>query len=220
MRTLAIWDSLRVTLSRIRDENPAALAGCPDLLVDRADRLPFPIELAPWATDVAAELDGSFGAAVELRVGFLQFPQLPQRALAAGPGPEPAADTGVTEVRVALEADLVLRSGHSGRVGLLRHNLGSAQIQLVTNVSLTAVLVDPITREAVGGFSSAQVLPMVTFSAAPGGAVRVPLLVGTASLVPDLGYAIPPGQWAMRTTLQLVSGRRLRTPTLPLTVTA
>jgi hypothetical protein len=204
-------------LSRIRDENPAALAGCPDLLVDRADRLPFPIELAPWATDVAAELDGSFGAAVELRVGFLHFPQ---RALAAGPGPKPAADTGVTEVGVALEADLVLRSGHSGRGGLLLHNLGSAHIQLVTNGSLTAVVVDPITREAVGGFSGAQVLPMVTFSAAPGGAVRVPLLVGTASLVPDLGYASPPGQWAMRTTLQLVSGRRLRTPTLPLTVTA
>jgi hypothetical protein len=186
-------------------------------LVDRADRLPFPIELAPWATDVAAELDGSVGAAVELRVGFLHFPQ---RALAARPVLEPADETGVTEVRAELEADLVLRSGHSGRVGLLLHNLGSAQIQLVTNGCLTAVVVDPITREAVGGLSGAQVLPMVTFTAAPGGTVRVPLLVGTASLVPDLGYAIPPGQWAMRTTLQLVSGRRLRTPTLPLTVTA
>jgi hypothetical protein len=75
MRTLAIWDSLRATLLRIRDENPSALAGYPDPLVDRADCLPFPIELAPWATVVAAELDGSFGAAVELRVGFLHFPQ-------------------------------------------------------------------------------------------------------------------------------------------------
>jgi hypothetical protein len=47
MGTLAIWDSLRVTLGRIRAENPAALDGYPDPLVDRADRLPFQIELAP-----------------------------------------------------------------------------------------------------------------------------------------------------------------------------
>lgn len=133
---------------------------------------------------------------------------------------EPADDTADTKIRAELEEDLVLRSGHSGRVGLLLHNLGSEQIQLVTNGSLTALVVDPITREVVGGFSGAQVLPMVPFTAAPGGAVHVPLLVGTASLVPALGYAIPPGQWAIRTTLKLVSGRSLSTPTLPLPVIA
>lgn len=149
-------------------------------------------------------------------MGFLQFPQC---SLAARPFLEPADDPLVTEFGVALEADLALRSGHSGGAGLLQHNRGAAQIQLVTNGCLTAEVVDPITCEALGGFSGGHALPMVTFSAAPGGPVRVPLRVVTASGVPDLGYAIPPGQWAMRTTLQLVSGRRVRTPTLALTVT-
>jgi hypothetical protein len=46
------------------------------------------------------------------------------------------------------------------------------------------------------------------------------MLVATASRVPDLGYAIPPGQWGIRVTLDPAAGRAVRTPPLPVTVTA
>jgi hypothetical protein len=49
--------------------------------------------------------------------------------------------------------------------------------------------------------------------------MNTPVLVGTDSLRPDLGYAIPPGQWGAQTTLGL-AGRPVRTPILPITITA
>lgn len=45
------------------------------------------------------------------------------------------------------------------------------------------------------------------------------MLVGTASDSAQLGYAVPPGEWAVRVTLELGDGRRVRTPMLPITVT-
>jgi hypothetical protein len=42
-----------------------------------------------------------------------------------------------------------------------------------------------------GGFSGFQTLPLVVFRVAPGQTGRVPLLIGTASFTPRLGYAVP-----------------------------
>jgi hypothetical protein len=54
--------------------------------------------------------------------------------------------------------------------------------------------------------------------------VRIPLLVGTASSRPELGYAVPPGEWGIQVTLKLGQDPRSpllrRTPILPLTITA
>lgn len=64
------------------------------------------------------------------------------------------------------------------------------------------------------------------FSVPPGGTTPVPLLVGTDSFDPDLGYAVPPGEWGIQVTLRRITerdpvlGRPIRTPILPLTVTA
>ena len=43
-----------------------------------------------------------------------------------------------------------------------------------------------------------------------GGSTEIPLLVGAASFVRELGYTIPPGQWALTVDLQLAHGRRVR----------
>lgn len=47
---------------------------------------------------------------------------------------------------------------------------------------------------------------------------KIPLLVGTASIDPALGYTVPPGDWAVRATLRMADGTQLSTPLLPLTV--
>jgi hypothetical protein len=58
----------------------------------------------------------------------------------------------------------------------------------------------------------------------PGATERIPLLIGTASVVPDLGYAVPPGMWGIQVPLDLLwdghTQEPRRTPVLPLTITA
>ena len=84
-------------------------------------------------------------------------------------------------------------------------------------------VVDPASGEVVGGFAGWQTLPLVTFRAAPGQTVPVPLLIGTASFTGRLGYAVPPGEWGLTATLNLTwaGGEAVlrRTEVLPLTVT-
>jgi len=86
------------------------------------------------------------------------------------------------------------------------------------------VVIDPRTGEVVGGFAGFQICPLIMFRVAPGQIERVPLLIGTASRTPRLGYTIPPGDWGIQVTLTLGSplgdSRRRRTPVLPLTITA
>jgi hypothetical protein len=139
-----------------------------------------------------------------------------------------------TLMAVELDAPIVVASGRTVRGALRIHNLSADTVVICTNGQVTAQVVDPQTRVVVGGFAGGQILPGIYFSAAPGEAVVVPVLVGTASLSPDLGYVVPVGKWAIQVTLELedekAAGwgrdtdrpgrRRLRTPLVPITVTA
>jgi hypothetical protein len=71
-------------------------------------------------------------------------------------------------------------------------NLSGRVLPVATNGSLTAV-VDPKAGQVVGGFAEAQHMPLIMFRVAPGAAERTPLLIGTASFRPELGYTVPPG---------------------------
>ncbi|MGH2719381.1 MAG: hypothetical protein ACRDJU_12495 [Actinomycetota bacterium] len=64
-----------------------------------------------------------------------------------------------------------------------------------------------------------QTLPLIYFRAGSGETVAVPLLVGTASFDATLGYAVPPGRWAMDVVVDLGDRGRFRTPPLPVVVT-
>jgi hypothetical protein len=105
-----------------------------------------------------------------------------------------------------------------------RAGLTGSELQIATNGGVTAAVVDPQTGETVGGFSGMQTLPLKVFRAIPGGSVRIPLLIGTASSRARLGYTVPPGEWGIRVTLRLGPDPRnslqRRTPILPLTITA
>ena len=56
------------------------------------------------------------------------------------------------------------------------------------------------------------------FTATPSETVRIPVLVGTASYAPELGYRIPTGTWHLTATIPLSDGRHITTPGLELTV--
>jgi hypothetical protein len=221
---VTVWDELKPVIVRLRDQQPGALARYPSPDSDVERTLPIEVHLAAWATDAAAELDRQFGADVELTVGALPYPpgrpSRPRRETARGALPD-LLDPN--EVAVALDEPAIVSSGRTLHHQLTIHSLAGSELQLVTNGKVTAVVVDPRTGETVGGFSGAQTLPLVIFRVAPGGSVRVPLLIGTASYAPQLGYAVPPGEWGIQVTLQLGpdprDSPRRRTPVLPLTIT-
>ena len=119
---------------------------------------------------------------------------------------------------------MVVRSGRTLRHALLLRNHSGDDLKIATtNGQLTTAVVDPATGAVVGGFAGAQALPLITYRVAPGQTEPIPLLTGTASFTPRLGYTVPPGAWGIQATLAL--GRdsrdspRRRTPVLPLTIT-
>jgi hypothetical protein len=61
-------------------------------------------------------------------------------------------------------------------------------------------------------------LPLVGFPIEPHQSRPVPVWIGTASVVPDLGYAVPPGQWGLVIALGTHTGVTL-SPPLEITIT-
>jgi hypothetical protein len=222
---MTVWDELKPVIARLRDQQPGALARYPSPDSDVARTPPIKIHLAPWATNAAAELDRQFGADVELTVGSLPYPPgCPPRPRQQSPRGALPELLDPDEVAVALDEPAVVRSGYTLNHRLTIHNLTGIELHLATNGRVTAVVVDPRTGETIGGFSGPQALPLVIFRVPPGESVRVPLLIGTASYKPELGYAVPPGEWGIQVTLYLGpdprDAQRRRTPVLPLTITA
>ena len=218
---MTVWDELKIVLARLRDEQPGTLTQYPMTEVDRDRKPPFSIHLAPWAAPTAEQLHQQFGGDVDLTVGALPYPpgRQPRHATAAGQLPE-LLDPH--EITAELDGPAVVSSGHALRHGLLLDNRTGTELQIATNGQVTAKVIDPGTGQVVGGYSGAQRLPLVVFRVAPGHSGRIPLLIGTASTAPRLGYTIPAGNWGIQATLTLgphprTSPRR-RTPVLPLTI--
>lgn len=216
---MAGWDDLRVALLELASDSRRPLNQHPDPRAVPRHPPPYTVTLEAWADGIAGDLHRRFGDEVELTVGYLSFPNC-QLRLPASTFPKPRPEVGPQEVAAALESPLTVPSGRSVRGALLLHNLTEQSIVLRNNGNLTAVVLDPRRGDIVGGFSGAQHLVGYRFEIAPGGSQSVPLLVGTASLEPRLGYAIPPGDWEFRAPLDIEDGRALWTPPLELTVTA
>jgi len=137
---------------------------------------------------------------------------------------DPQSRTILREIEVELDGAATVRSGQTLRHGLLIRNLTGQELEIATNGQVTATIVDPGTGEVVGGFAGFQTLPLIIFRVAPGAAERIPLLIGTASLVPPLGYTVPAGTWGIQAELTLGpdprDSIRRRTPVLPITIMA
>jgi hypothetical protein len=221
---MAVWDELKPILARLLDQQPGPLTLYPQLDVDEGRQPPFTIRLAPWAAATAEELHRQFGDSLDLTVGAFPYPlgRQPQHRPAADP---PADLLDPAEIAVELDGPAMVSSGHTLRHGLLLRNLTDGELQIATNGQVTAQVVDPQTGEVVGGFSGMQHRPLIRFLVQPGQTGRIPLLIGTASFTPRLGYAIPAGDWGIQATLTLGPGGPVdspsrRTPVLPLTITA
>lgn len=214
---MTTWDDLKPVLIRLAAADPMPLISWPDPGHDDDREPPFAVALEPWAAQVAQQLHERFGGDLQLTVGALRYPEcVPMVPLEAAPQ---VPELDPEQLTVALDGPLTVRSGEMAHHGLLVHNLGRHDVLIGTTGELIADVVDPATGDVVGGYSGAVRLMLQIFTVAPDKQERIPMLVATASLVPDLGYAIPPGQWGVRATLDPAAGSPVRTPSLPLTVT-
>ncbi len=171
---------------------------------------------------VAQQLLARYGDAVDLTVGFLHFPDC---AYPNGERPSVADDRRLIpplpdELRVSVDKDLEVKSGKNLESTMRLWNNGDHEVVTHNNGRVTARVIDPETMEIIGGFSGAQTMPRVRFGAAAGESVEIPLLVGTASVVPRLGYAVPSGRWAIQAILGLGDDGMFRTPPIPTSVVA
>lgn len=220
---MAAWDELKVVLVRLRDERSGVLMRSPMPEVDEGRVPPFKIGLAPWAATTAEELHRQFGDDIELTVGALPYPPGPQPPPGLATTP-PAGLLDSQEIAAELDGPAVVRSGRTLRHSLLLRNLSGRELQIATNGHVTAAVVDPQTGDVVGGFVGWQTAPLIIFRVAAGATGRIPLLTGTASFTPRLGYVVPAGEWGIQATLtpgpDPRDSPRGRTPILPLTITA
>jgi hypothetical protein len=174
--------------------------------------------------DLAQRLFNSYGDAVKLQVGHLSFPDPmktdPDMPRSGAPAPERPPLLPMEEIRVSLEEGLEVRSGEHLRSTLHVNNDGPTEIVVMTNGAVTARIVDPQTKAVVGGYEFAQTAVGRPVRIPPQGSVDVPLLVGTASNNPLLGYCVPPGRWSIEVWLSLEDRGHFRSPLLPIDVIA
>ena len=100
---------------------------------------------------------------------------------------------------------------------LLVTNRAAHRRVLATAGDLQSAVTDT-SGSVVGRYVGPHTAARVEFWIEPHQSRPVPVLVGTASVVPDLGYAVPPGQWWLVIVLQTDTGVML-TPPLEITIT-
>ncbi len=213
---MAVWDELKAVLMRLEDQDPRPLTTYPDPRGTRVRTPPFAVSLAAWAAGTAAELQQRFGSDVVLTVGALRYPQ---RTLVERTSPEACTATirpAPRHIVATVDGPLSVRSGHMTRRVMLISNHGTRVID--ASGPLIADVVDSGTGCVVGGYSGAASMVRVTTLIPPGAAAQISLLVATDSFRPDLGYAVPPGEWSVRAALRL-GGHGVLTPALPMTIT-
>ena len=161
-----------------------------------------------WAdqADRAEEICRRFGEAVIVTIGMFPYPD---RFARTDQPPNPALDEPPPQrlaalpddVRIELTQDLVIRSGAHLRTVIRVHNDSAVDLAANTNGQINGTVVHPDTGQRVGCYEGAQSMPLVRFDVPPGSTGEIPLLIGTASIKPELGWAVPPGPWAVRLVL-------------------
>jgi hypothetical protein len=209
------WESLRVDLRRLLEDEPGAFMAMPDPDSERYEKR-IRMDLAPWATGIADELNTRYGDLVDLRVGAKSFPdgQLWIREPWSRLHGEPAETTGLD---AALLSPLTVRTGRDARREVLVTNRATQSQVLLSNGMLSSAVVDGSGR-VVGQYVGPSPSVRVGFEIGPQQSRPVPVWIGTASVVPDLGYAVPPGKWGLLVGLGTEKGSFWSAP-LEITIT-
>ena len=173
------------------------------------------MSLAAWAEHLAAELHARYGDYVAITVGAFRYPGRDEdRRLLPTLPDVPAAALGLT---VSPVEPLSVNSGDSTMADLRVDNESRVARELHTIGHLTTYVVDG-QQQVMGGHVGAVHVPLVRFRIEPASTSRVPALLGTASMRPEIGYAVPRGLWHVVVELPTTDGHVLSSA-MPLIIT-
>ena len=110
-----------------------------------------------------------------------------------------------------LLSPLTVRTGRFTHQDVLVTNRAAHTHVLATAGDLQSAVTDS-SGTVVGRYVGPHTAKRVEFWIEPHQSRPVPVLIGTASMVPDLGYAVPPGQWQLVIALQTDIGNMLTAP--------
>jgi hypothetical protein len=186
----------RAELDRIAGQIGPAGSEIRDVHVDAVNDV-VSVALAADQADKASRINEQFGNAVRLRVGWLNYPlRAESGAVTTGPCrplPDPGASGG-------LSAQLVLGATALGRGGQARgvvhvRNTSAQPIELRSVQPLDAVLLQPGSKKVVGALAASRDNASAGSRLGPGETVSLPVMAGTDSCDPSLGYMVPPGAY-------------------------
>src|SRR5262245_44452940 len=213
------YDDVRRILREADSADPSPLLSWPN--PDGPHRWEEPVEvcLDAWALAWARRLHEAAGDLVEIRLGAFGYPgdkPLPVpdadkvlRALARRDrkrrSGRPARPESTTALSVTWDVP-VIESGHSLVHRVLVHNHTGVDVSLETNGFLEMRIVDADGRR-VGGAVGPQQQPLRYHGVPANGSAEVPVIVGTASTVADLGYALPAGDWVGEVLLEATGAK-------------
>jgi hypothetical protein len=156
--------------------------------------------------DFAARLAERYGPAVDLQVGELGFPS--RRRPHPLTRPRPLEDAHIDGLKLRPETDrAALEVGADGHGRLVFHNTSDGHIgPLNGGQPLVGVLLDA-SGQRVGGYTGAIAGTGWAVDLAPGEAVAVGFLFGTASFREEIGYVLPSGEYRLRVAFPFSYGR-------------
>jgi hypothetical protein len=232
-----VWDELEPVLLEL--EEAGALLQRADSCNAGGDNETFMVLLKPSATEEAEMLHQRFGNALTLQVGAMLYPD---RRLPGWAEPQSSTLLDPNEITADFEDPCEFASGQLIVAELWLHNQtdGTPFIESGRRGFETR-LVDLDSGEIVGGFrdympkfedlTAELKLTFAVFShpedhngysLQPQGRRRalrpLPIYAIPASTNPELGYAIPPGEWGL-VVYMWVAEEYKRTPPIPITIT-
>ncbi|MDQ6785020.1 MAG: hypothetical protein M3063_16605 [Actinomycetota bacterium] len=145
---------------------------------------------APFAA-LAAELHRDYGPALEITLGHKPFPPEPGGDRRPVPLPSPTVAVPGLELTVTADSTHVVQ-GEDFRGQVVFANCGPERV-----TGMTGVLNGGVRAEGddfmAGDFAGAVHRVGKSISLDPGASTELPLIVGTASCLPDASYVVPPG---------------------------
>ena len=180
------------------------------------------VQLRADVESVAQDLVARYGDVVSITLGNLPYPAS-TGATSGATGACTADVTGPTDLN-GLRADLSFPNPtvHSGQdIGgtVTVTNTGNAPATFQSGSPLVGWVVQPGTTSVVASYTGGIAGVGVGGTLAPGESSEIPVLVGTASCGPGVGYALPPGQYDVLVPVVVLYPQRAGDPTVNQLVT-
>ena len=149
---------------------------------------------------LADQILAHYGDVVEIQVGLQPYP----------PGRIPMGDCGALPGRIAVGSPFAatlrldaptVRSGQDFKATATVTNQSDAPVEFESGQPMTAFIYRTGTDQVVGAYDGGIGGTGLGGALAPGESMDIEVVGGTASCLPDLGYALPPGVYDVRAAI-------------------